>query len=139
MGYRTLKVLCEALKKEVIKRPLIKYKYIIIVYKNRKETRSVYLYKRPPYHQLISLNISNNNIGIAGASYIADLLMTNNTLISLDLSSNNIQNTGVFFISDALKYHNRTLVNIDLSYNSIDDVYILLYIIFYFIIFIVII
>lgn len=28
MGPSTLKILCDALKKEVIKRPLIKYKYI---------------------------------------------------------------------------------------------------------------
>lgn len=43
MGPSTLKILCDALKKEVIKRPLIKYNYIYIyIYLEKKQ--EVYIY-----------------------------------------------------------------------------------------------
>ena len=57
------------------------------------------------------LNISNNEIGDAGAIAFANMLKVNKTLTDLYISSpTTIGNDGVQAIVDALKTHNNTLV-----------------------------
>ncbi|XP_045460099.1 leucine-rich repeat-containing protein 71-like [Harmonia axyridis] len=52
---------------------------------------------------LVHLNLSNNNIGDAGASVLADVLRVNRILISLNVAANNITDEGAKHILRSLR------------------------------------
>ena len=61
---------------------------------------------------------SFNQIGIEGATKIAEVLKENHSLTNLDLIENQIGNEGATKIAKSLK-ENRSLTNLDLSQNQI--------------------
>ena len=67
---------------------------------------------------LVALGLGGNKIGDAGAHNIANALQTNNTLIVLDLSNDNIGAVGARDIADALRT-NHTLAELSLKGNKI--------------------
>ncbi len=69
-------------------------------------------------HQLLTLNLGNNNIGVEGALAVAKCLQGSQSLYELDLSHNNIQDTGTEAICESLK-NNSKLQTICLASNGI--------------------
>ncbi len=53
-------------------------------------------------HQILTLNLGHNNIGVEGALDVAKCLQTSQSLCELDLSNNNIQDTGTMAICASL-------------------------------------
>ena len=70
--------------------------------------------------QVIRLDLRCNNISCAGATALADALLSNSTLERLDLSSNRIACTGAEALAKVLQ-SNRTLTRLDLKGNKIGD------------------
>ena len=70
---------------------------------------------------LITLDISNNNIGNIGASALASALKVNKILVTLNISNNNIGNIGATALAGALKV-NKKLITLDISNNNIGDI-----------------
>ncbi|CAF1551336.1 unnamed protein product [Didymodactylos carnosus] len=66
------------------------------------------------------LDISKNKIGDAGALALAELLNILNSLMEVNMIGNEITSKAGSEIGKILKT-NRTLINIDLTYNKIDD------------------
>ena len=74
-----------------------------------------------PYKELsdaIQLNLSNKEIGSDGAMVIKILLPS--TLTKLDISNNQLGSVGASFLADAIKDHT-TLENLDISHNNIGN------------------
>ncbi|KAJ3131220.1 hypothetical protein HK100_006628 [Physocladia obscura] len=69
---------------------------------------------------LTNLNLSNNRIGLAGASEISEMLGFNGTLRNLNLKGNNFGDKEAIILADGLK-QNSALRVLDLSYNKIGD------------------
>ena len=69
---------------------------------------------------LISICLSNNDIGDPGAQAIADMLKINHSLASINLALNNIGTEGAKAIANALKV-NQSLQNIRLEWNYIGN------------------
>jgi hypothetical protein len=67
---------------------------------------------------LLSLNLSQNSIGCAGAECISEMLSFNDTLTDINLSSNDIGDGGARFITQAIKTNN-TLKIISVGDNPI--------------------
>jgi hypothetical protein len=67
---------------------------------------------------LLSLNLSQNSIGCAGAECISEMLSFNDTLTNINLSSNDIGDGGARFITQAIKT-NKTLKIISVGDNPI--------------------
>jgi hypothetical protein len=66
-----------------------------------------------------SLVIPENQIGNEGITVIAHALKQNTTLQTLDASNNNIFEEGAAFLGSVLEQHNRTLVELRLTGNSL--------------------
>ena len=66
-----------------------------------------------------SLVIPENQIGNEGITVIAHALKQNTTLQTLDVSNNNIFEEGASFLGSVLEQHNRTLVELRLTGNSL--------------------
>ena len=64
------------------------------------------------------LNLSDNQISETGASFVAQMLETNDTLTHLWLETNRIDDPGVKAIAVALKRSNRTLERLFLNGNE---------------------
>ncbi len=69
---------------------------------------------------LKEVNLTDNNIGDAGAYALAYALRYNKTLIKINLSGNNIGDSGASALATAL-VHNKTLTTIDLLGNCIPN------------------
>ncbi len=69
-------------------------------------------------HQILTLNLGHNIIGVEGALAVAKCLQVSQSLCELDLSYNNIQDTGTKAICESLK-NNGKLQTLCLSSNSI--------------------
>jgi len=70
---------------------------------------------------LVDLNISNNCIGIKGATELANALSLNKSITKLDLDNNKIGNQGIHEIAKALSF-NTTLTELIVKWNNnIDD------------------
>ena len=67
---------------------------------------------------LTYLDLSNNNIGDAGATALATALHTNISLTALSLYNNNIGDAGATALATAL-HTNTSLTTLDLRYNNI--------------------
>jgi len=67
---------------------------------------------------LISLNLSNNFIGLKGMQSLARFLQDNAILTELNISGNNIGHDGVQILGGVLQ-NNETLAALDLSFNNI--------------------
>ena len=67
-------------------------------------------------NSLLDLNLSQNNIGQAGALTIAQILHSNKSMTSLRLSWNNIRGAGADSLARSLAM-NSTLRTLDLSWN----------------------
>ena len=103
------------------------YKTIRVRQSNKHKMKAETLEKLNTYIQslkdkdpnLTKLNISNNNIGDEEAKTIAEALGEggNTTLTSLDISDNDIQDDGITYIAEALCKDNKTLTELNISYN----------------------
>ncbi|XP_022801130.1 protein NLRC3-like [Stylophora pistillata] len=67
---------------------------------------------------LTNLDLSENSIGNAGASSIAEAIKVNKTLTNLNLPGNDISDAGATSIAEAIKV-NKTLTKLNLSRNHI--------------------
>jgi len=74
-------------------------------------------YLRHTNDTLLELDISNNSMGDAAASAIADMLRYNRTLVRLRCDGNNISPSGWKMILASFM-HNRTLVEMDFPWND---------------------
>jgi hypothetical protein len=70
---------------------------------------------------LEELYLGVNGIGNEGTSKLAEALTVNQTLKLFDLSCNKITNEGMAMLAAALKYHNRTLKSLNVSFNNVDS------------------
>ena len=78
-------------------------------------------------HRVISLKLSNNNLGPLGCKQIQPLLAVSDTncndakLRRLDLSLNSVRAEGVKYVAEALTHSNCKLNSLNLTFNSIQD------------------
>ncbi len=68
---------------------------------------------------ITELNLSDNKIGVQGASMIASFLSSNNTLSILNLANNNIGTKGAFIFGKSLM-DNNTLTSLNIRRNQIE-------------------
>jgi hypothetical protein len=68
-----------------------------------------------------SLVIAENQIGNEGVTVLAQALIGNSTLQTLDVSNNNIFEEGAVVLATVLAEHNRSLVELRLTGNSLRD------------------
>lgn len=67
-----------------------------------------------------TLNLYMNNIGVTGATALAQMLKSNTGLAGLYLDGNNLGDDGATALAEALKYNN-ALTTLDLNYNNIGN------------------
>lgn len=70
---------------------------------------------------ITSLHLSNNAIGHEGIAALADALHQNLHVEHIDLSGNTIGNKGAAAFAACLKYHNTSVVSLNLQSNGIGD------------------
>jgi Ran GTPase-activating protein (RanGAP) involved in mRNA processing and transport len=75
---------------------------------------------RNPRSRMTSLNLSDNAIGPAGATALADAMRLNSTIMALDIGRNEIGAIGARSIASALRT-NTTLTDLDLRFNTIEN------------------
>jgi len=69
-------------------------------------------------HTATKVDLSKNKIGDAGASALANALLSNDSVNDLDLSNNRIGNAGALAIRDALK-NGKSIHQVNLSGNKV--------------------
>jgi Ran GTPase-activating protein (RanGAP) involved in mRNA processing and transport len=72
-------------------------------------------------HALVSLDLSNNSLGVGSMRHVGRIISSNSCLTALDLTRNGFESHGAKFISDALK-SNSTLQKIRLDCNNLGDI-----------------
>lgn len=96
-------------------------KLIIDKYNSFIFYRSILISSTIIYYKLLSLDLSQMNIGYDGIMIISNLIKHSKTLTNLFLGYNNINDDGCSFLNNSLSYNN-SIVTINLECNAISNI-----------------